>query len=263
MSIRIMNDAWDLDIPSSEKLVLISLADQANDEGVTWPGKASMMRRTGLSKATIKRTLGSLRDRGLLSWAHRDRDNGSKRSNRYQIDVERVAAAATEARGGGVMVTPGGVHDDPGGGVMVNPLIEPSIETSEEPNLVDCFEKFYKAYPRKMKGVDASKAFGQIDGRKFSEQIMEGVRIWSKHWEAESTPLQYVPYPATFLRSEQWRDEPETKAATVTDTVPANDHDLEPWAASKGYPMARPGESFQDWRKRLQKHHRQQKETTT
>jgi hypothetical protein len=35
MSVRLMAAVWRLDLPATDKLVLLALADAANDEGVT------------------------------------------------------------------------------------------------------------------------------------------------------------------------------------------------------------------------------------
>ncbi len=41
MSIKIMTAVWNLDLPDSEKLALLALADCANDEGLCWPSMAT------------------------------------------------------------------------------------------------------------------------------------------------------------------------------------------------------------------------------
>lgn len=265
-----MNDAWDLDLGASQKLVLIALADQANDEGVTWPAMSTIERRTGLSLATVKRVLKDLREAGILDWTHRERDNGSTRSNRYQIDVARVAQMARTVRGGhgepgGGHGEPLGAHDGPRGGVMVSPL-EPPEEPSEEPNHGDRidsesgFAEFYRAYPRKMKPADSFKAYRQVDGPKHHAAIMKGVADWVANWEATGTLTKFIPYPATFLRSEQWRSPPDVeKVETVGDGVPESNHDLIPWAKSKGYGEPRTGETWDEYRRRLTGLHRQRK----
>jgi hypothetical protein len=62
-----MSEVWDLaNLEPSEKLVFLSLADNANDGGVCWPSIANMVRKTGLSESTVQRVIGRLVDRGLL-----------------------------------------------------------------------------------------------------------------------------------------------------------------------------------------------------
>lgn len=67
-----MSMVWDIDLPPSEKLVLLSLADQANDTGTNcWPAVETIARRSGQSARTVRRSLASLEERGHLSRQHR------------------------------------------------------------------------------------------------------------------------------------------------------------------------------------------------
>jgi hypothetical protein len=49
MSIALMTAAWALDIPTGEKIVLLSLADNANDGGHCWPSMALIAKRSGMT----------------------------------------------------------------------------------------------------------------------------------------------------------------------------------------------------------------------
>jgi hypothetical protein len=60
MSVRIMTAAWAVDLPAGEKLVLLALADCANDEGHCWPGLANLARKTGKSRRSLIDTIHAL-----------------------------------------------------------------------------------------------------------------------------------------------------------------------------------------------------------
>jgi hypothetical protein len=60
MSVRVMTQVWDLDLPDSEKIVLLALADSANDEGHCWPSMASLVRKCSKSDRTIQAAVRSL-----------------------------------------------------------------------------------------------------------------------------------------------------------------------------------------------------------
>lgn len=66
MSVRCMTRVWDLDLPDSDKLVLLALADCANDEGHCWPSVASLVRKCSKSERTIQASIKRLVDEGLL-----------------------------------------------------------------------------------------------------------------------------------------------------------------------------------------------------
>lgn len=68
MSIRIMAAVWDLpNLSSTQKLVLLSLADNANDDGVCWPSAKKTAARTGLNERSTRRAIAELEKAGILS----------------------------------------------------------------------------------------------------------------------------------------------------------------------------------------------------
>lgn len=72
MSNFVLSACWPLELSPTQKLVLISLADQANDEGVCWPSIASLIRRTCLSERAVRNALRALEDAQLLRTNARD-----------------------------------------------------------------------------------------------------------------------------------------------------------------------------------------------
>jgi hypothetical protein len=76
MSIKLMSLVWDLDLPAGDKLVLLALADQANDEGVQcWPSIATIARRSGQGERTVRRCISDLEGKGHLTRHFRDGDS--------------------------------------------------------------------------------------------------------------------------------------------------------------------------------------------
>ena len=74
MSISLMTTVWRLDLPSSDKMVLLALADAANDDGVTWMAlqskegvKLDLLKKTSLSRRAVQGALKRLCDAGYLS----------------------------------------------------------------------------------------------------------------------------------------------------------------------------------------------------
>jgi hypothetical protein len=61
-----MTRVWELDLPDSDKIVLLALADCANDEGHCWPSVASLVRKCSKSERTIQASIKRLVDEGLL-----------------------------------------------------------------------------------------------------------------------------------------------------------------------------------------------------
>lgn len=67
MSIKVMSQVWELDLPSSEKMILLALADHANDDGVCAPSFSRIAWKCGVSKDTVKRAVKSFLPSGLVS----------------------------------------------------------------------------------------------------------------------------------------------------------------------------------------------------
>lgn len=62
-----MSLVWELDLPDSEKLVLLALADCANDEGHCWPGMTALTRKCSKSDRTIQLAIKMLVVKGHLT----------------------------------------------------------------------------------------------------------------------------------------------------------------------------------------------------
>lgn len=68
MSIKLMSIVWELDLPPGEKLVLLALADQANDAGThCFPSVGTIAKRSGQNERTVRRALRSLETKGHLT----------------------------------------------------------------------------------------------------------------------------------------------------------------------------------------------------
>lgn len=62
-----MTAAWAVDLPSGEKLVLLALADCANDEGRCYPGLNNLAQKTGKSRRSLIDTIHALEAAGHIS----------------------------------------------------------------------------------------------------------------------------------------------------------------------------------------------------
>jgi hypothetical protein len=80
MSTYVMAACWPLQMPPSQKAVLMSLADQANDHGLCWPSVATICVRTCLSERTVRSAIGWLEENHALTI---EEQRGS--SSRYTI----------------------------------------------------------------------------------------------------------------------------------------------------------------------------------
>lgn len=80
MSVRVMTAVWALDLPDSQKIVLLALADCANDEGHCWPSMASLSKKCSKSARTIQ---GVIKD--LVAAGHVTRDERPGKGVNYLV----------------------------------------------------------------------------------------------------------------------------------------------------------------------------------
>src|SRR5271165_882422 len=137
MSIRVMTWAWSIALPPTSKLVLMALADIADDLGVCWPSHPTLAVKCSLTDRTLRRVLCLLQAQKLVFIQPRFKTDGSRTSNRYQLAVDTPpdklsGGAWTPVAGGSGHKCPG----VPDTHVLVT-TIEPSLEPPLPPPAPD------------------------------------------------------------------------------------------------------------------------------
>ena len=137
MSVRAMAWAWRQQLSGPEKLVLMALADHADEDGICWPGNAHIARKCNLRQRSVQRHIKNLIDNGYMTAHRRYRETGGQTSNRYVLNVEGV----TICHGGGDRLTWG---DDTS--VAPITIIEPSDEkpTTTTPEWMEILSEIEK-----------------------------------------------------------------------------------------------------------------------
>ncbi len=78
-----MTAVWDReDLSSTQKLVLLSLADWANDEGLCWPSIERLAIKTSMAGRSVQRIIRDLESMGFVK-----RDEVLGKGNRYWISI--------------------------------------------------------------------------------------------------------------------------------------------------------------------------------
>lgn len=170
MSTIIMSQCWPLQMSATQKAVLISLADNANDEGVCWPSIAKICMRTCLSERAVQNAIKWLASAKIVTVNER-----TGRSSYFTItpaayappqEVRPAAGAPTPA--GDAPPPPQQVHPTPAAGAP-RTVKEPQQEPTKEPK---------------------KSAAAQLDLSGFPEQPSPAV--WAdflKHRKAKRAPL--------------------------------------------------------------------------
>ncbi len=80
-----MNWAWGLSLPPTQKLLLLALADNADDAGACWPSLKSLATKCEVTPRTIQRAIKEFEACGLLAVTSRYAGNGRQTSNAYRL----------------------------------------------------------------------------------------------------------------------------------------------------------------------------------
>lgn len=128
MSIRLMSDVWRTDLPTTEKMVLLVIADHANDEGTqSYPSQATIAEKASISIRTVQRAVNTLWEQGYVRVFKHAGGSANCREDRrphlYQINIAKLRGDSVTARksDGATLTTSTGRQSRP----MNHPL-EPS-----------------------------------------------------------------------------------------------------------------------------------------
>ncbi|HDN4471006.1 TPA: helix-turn-helix domain-containing protein [Salmonella enterica] len=131
MSMNLMAKAMSIKVGNPlRKLVLIKLADNANDEGECWPSYQHIADQCEVSRSTVKSHIRALEDMGLLKREFR-RKGELNQSNVFYLTLDNAQQIPPESGGAGA--DRGGAGADLGGGAGDDPRTYHSFEPVKEP----------------------------------------------------------------------------------------------------------------------------------
>jgi hypothetical protein len=171
-------------VSSSEKLLLLVLANYADENFRCWPSQSRLADETGLTDRTIRACLASLEARGLLSRQPRSRRDGSQGTDIITLDLADHRKSIPPET-----ISTGNRRTDhrkstTGSPETVSALttFEPSLNHQEPSNAPAPARR--KPYPEGFEAV--WKAYPHTPGRSSKP---EAVKLWSKLPPDEQTSL--------------------------------------------------------------------------
>lgn len=211
---------WVLDhseATGSDRLVLLSLANHANQSGACWPSVETISREARLSVRRTHDALRRLEAAGalvrLLNAATGDPDRpirADRRPNLYRIqrsDGVDDASSPTPERGvdapsrtGRTLAAVTGWTDRPP---------EPSMEPSPEPSTSRAaapvgFDEFWSAYPRKEDKGKARRAWTTATKKAKPDVVVAAAKAYAALRHGEDA--RYTKLPASWLNAEAWEN---------------------------------------------------------
>ena len=230
-------------ITAHEKLVLIALADMADDDGICWPAMKKVAKKSLCSKRTAQRAIGRFEDMQILSKTERPKEQKRNDSNLYQLDfmalihmtnsVLKGDTVSPTGRQGdthrGDTVSPTGRQGDTQVGDTVTPETinkEPTNRTYQEPitgtsaasaaaseTAGELFEQFRAAYPASRRKTEVKQAKAQFTAalkKVDSPQVLIDAAAAYANWcQVQGTEPRYIKGMWRWLRDERWMDEYE------------------------------------------------------
>ena len=217
MSTTVMSQVWPLQMPPVAKAVLISLADNANDNGYCYPSISKICERTCFKKRAVIDAIKWLEANALL---RANRDNG--RHTTYTIPVRNLCVKRTSASGAPVcdvhLTSASGAPNwcitrtltvnnrhKPSGDISTGAADDLELTGGESPT--SGFEKFWSAFPVK-KGKDTARRSWDKQGLdKIAPRIIAHVAMMLSR-DATWQDKKFIPHPTTYLNQHRWLDEP-------------------------------------------------------
>lgn len=202
MSIRIMTRVWESGPDNQgELLVLLALADFADDAGNCWPSIATIAKKARVQDRSAIRIVRRLESAGYLKTIV---GGGRHGCNQYRINPDRLSPL-TEShpdRNDRETLTETTRNPDP-------PVTRTIIEPSREPSLLNIgqngFDDFWAIYPRKVAKGAARKAWDKAVKRAPPDTIIAGTRAYADARQGQDA--QYTAHPASWLNAERWTDD--------------------------------------------------------
>lgn len=196
------------------KLVLIILADISNEKDQCWPSHQYIADRAECSKRSVFRYIKELETAGHITVFRRSDDNGKSTSSLYTVhpkagvtDLHPSEGRVTGCHGEGDTVARGEgdtvANNTPTLSILPLTLpIAPAVEVE------DLFDRFYEAYPKKVKRESALIAFKKHKpDPAFLRMLLNDIyhRLAIGEWLTDHR-LQYIPGPAPYLNGKLWEN---------------------------------------------------------
>lgn len=206
-----------------ERLVLISLANHANEAGECWPSVERIAAEAGTTVVQARRILGTLEEGGhivrAINAAPDSRMRGDRRTNLYRILDGGALSGPPWADGRAPSASTGARSARERAAAERAPNHQGTISEPSETLLPagagapDRFDEFWQAYPkaRRLAKPDARRAWRDAIKRAPAETIIAAVI----RYEADPNRLdEFTPYPQKWLRQERWNAPPEPRRAS-------------------------------------------------
>lgn len=204
--------AWDYKSESAGvKLVLLQIANNSNDDGVSWYSIDKMAEACGMGVRTFQRHLNFLEVEKVIEIMRRP-----NKTSVYKLVWLNYQADSVHENGT-AKLTPWNCQIDTSRGAKI--AHDPNKEPNKESNnsfVCSLFEKFWKNYncekTAKVKKQDAKKAFLRLMRGKSDKKAEMLTYAMLVHYQDNLVGVVFGAdrmHPTTYINKKQWEDNPE------------------------------------------------------
>ena len=239
MSVKAMTWAFDQDLKTGPKFVLVALADHSDGDGVCWPGHQKVAEKCGISRQTVVEHIAFLEAAGFLRAESLRDAKGRVVRTRYFLAVDGPfeASPPPPEKAASMSEIPTRVHVGISGlsmsGLAVPYKEEPkafeppptpkgdSLFEAKKPDLEGWFERvFWAAYPKRQ---CKSQALTDLRRLRPDVQLLDAIAAGlehrlaaERHAKAKGAFFPAWPDPHRWLRKRRWEDHFEVPRETST-----------------------------------------------
>jgi len=197
-------------VSASAVCVYAVLAEAANQHQTSWPSKATIGDRTGLSARTVQRCIAELRDAGWIGVSERNRDNGSQTSNTYLVMRVRGDIGVLPPQDIGVsppetVVSPPEPDPEEPDPLVSEPLFSIVHPPADEQPNEQPFDTWWGEYPRKVRKPEARRAYDKAAKKVGHDRLLEAMRTY-RDFDSR-VEAGFILHASTWLNQECWDDE--------------------------------------------------------
>ena len=139
MSIKVMDMVWQnaTDLQGNDLLVMLALADWANEQGACWPSVPKLAEKARVAERTVRYIIRRLEERGYIQI---EEQRGRNHTNQYLLNLQVLQPKKVQPLQVSVPVKPASYDTQnlqvttvkPAIAIAPNPSIEPSVKPSNK-----------------------------------------------------------------------------------------------------------------------------------
>jgi hypothetical protein len=179
------------------RLVLLSIADRADDKGRAFCGAKDLCNRTNADRSNVFRALKRLRESGELEVTT---TKGLRGCNHYQIRLDQWHNATSGN------TQPVAMRNVTSGNTPPKPIRTHNIDREGAKPTEQDFATFWQSYPRKTSKQAAIREWKSTTSER--PPLAELLAALEAHKRSDQwQTARFIPHPATWLHGHRWNDD--------------------------------------------------------